>query len=143
MRCILTNRTIGMTSFSIGTNPTIGTNGPSVWRIVSGLCRPPTREKGGEERVSLPHSSRSLRTSHAPIFSFPSFWQTGLSLKQWGENWNVFNHNIEILVKPSHYVYSIFVIFLYVSVVCFNVWLKLSIKDSVLQFVQILSIIFS
>ena len=35
MRCIFTNRTIGMTSFSIGTNPTIGTNGPSVWRIVS------------------------------------------------------------------------------------------------------------
>ena len=35
MRCILTNRTIGMTSFCIGTNPTIGTNGPSVSRIVS------------------------------------------------------------------------------------------------------------
>ena len=35
MRCIFTNRTIGMTSFSIGTNRTIGTNGPSVWRIVS------------------------------------------------------------------------------------------------------------
>ena len=35
MRCIFTNRTIRMTSFSIGTNPTIGTNGPSVWRIVS------------------------------------------------------------------------------------------------------------
>ena len=35
MRCTFTNRTIGMTSFSIGTNPTIGTNGPSVWRIVS------------------------------------------------------------------------------------------------------------
>ena len=35
MRCILTNRTIGMTSFTFGTNPTIGTNGPSVWRIVS------------------------------------------------------------------------------------------------------------
>ena len=35
MRCIFTNRTIGMTSFSIGTNPTIGTNGPSVKRIVS------------------------------------------------------------------------------------------------------------
>ena len=32
MRCIFTNRTIGMTSFSIGTNRTIG---PSVWRIVS------------------------------------------------------------------------------------------------------------
>ena len=29
MRCIFTNRTIGMTSFSIGTNRTIGTNGPS------------------------------------------------------------------------------------------------------------------
>ena len=27
MRCILINRTIGMRSFSIGTNPTIGTNG--------------------------------------------------------------------------------------------------------------------
>ena len=26
MRCIFTNRTIGMTSFSIGTKPTIGTN---------------------------------------------------------------------------------------------------------------------
>ena len=35
MRCTFTNRTIGMTSFSIGTNRTIGTNGPSVWRIVS------------------------------------------------------------------------------------------------------------
>ena len=35
MRGIFTNRTIGMTSFPIGTNPTIGTNGPSVWRIVS------------------------------------------------------------------------------------------------------------
>ena len=32
MRCIFTNRTTGMTSFSIGTNRTIG---PSVWRIVS------------------------------------------------------------------------------------------------------------
>ena len=30
MRCIFTNRTIGITSFSIGTNRTIGTNGPSV-----------------------------------------------------------------------------------------------------------------
>ena len=29
MRCIFTNRTTGMTSFSIGTNRTIGTNGPS------------------------------------------------------------------------------------------------------------------
>ena len=29
MRCIFTNRTIGMTSFLIGTNQTIGTNGPS------------------------------------------------------------------------------------------------------------------
>ena len=29
MRCILTNRTIGMMAFSIGTNHTIGTNGPS------------------------------------------------------------------------------------------------------------------
>ena len=28
MRCIFTNRTIGMTCFSIGTNCTIGTNGP-------------------------------------------------------------------------------------------------------------------
>ena len=28
MRCIFTNRTIGMTSFSIGTNRTIGPNGP-------------------------------------------------------------------------------------------------------------------
>ena len=27
MRCILTNTTIGMTSFSVGTNPTIGTDG--------------------------------------------------------------------------------------------------------------------
>ena len=35
MRCIFTNRTIAMTSLPIGTNPTIGTNGPSVWRIVS------------------------------------------------------------------------------------------------------------
>ena len=35
MRCIFINRTIGMTSFSIGTNRTINTNGPSVWRIVS------------------------------------------------------------------------------------------------------------
>ena len=35
MRSIFTNRTIGMTSFSVGTNPTVGTNGPSVWRIVS------------------------------------------------------------------------------------------------------------
>ena len=30
MRCIFTNRTIGRTSSSIGTNPTIGTNGPSI-----------------------------------------------------------------------------------------------------------------
>ena len=29
MRCILTNRTIGMIAFSIGTNCTSGTNGPS------------------------------------------------------------------------------------------------------------------
>ena len=29
MRCIFTNRTIGMMCFSIGTNRTIGTNGPS------------------------------------------------------------------------------------------------------------------
>ena len=35
MRCICTNRTIGIGCFSIGTNRTIGTNGPSVWRIVS------------------------------------------------------------------------------------------------------------
>ena len=36
MRCTFTNRTIGMTSFSIGTNAAIqGTNGPSVWRIDS------------------------------------------------------------------------------------------------------------
>ena len=28
MRCIFTSRTIGMTSFSVGTNRTIGTNGP-------------------------------------------------------------------------------------------------------------------
>ena len=35
MRCIFTNRTIGIGCFSIGTNRTIGTNGPSVWRIVS------------------------------------------------------------------------------------------------------------
>ena len=35
MSCIFINRTIGMTSVSIGTNRTIGTNGPSVWRIVS------------------------------------------------------------------------------------------------------------
>ena len=28
MRCIFTSRTIGMTSFSIGTNRTIGFNGP-------------------------------------------------------------------------------------------------------------------
>ena len=28
MRWIFTNKTIGMTSFSIGTNHTIGTNGP-------------------------------------------------------------------------------------------------------------------
>ena len=35
MRCIFSNRTIGIGCFSIGTNRTIGTNGPSVWRIVS------------------------------------------------------------------------------------------------------------
>ena len=29
MSCIFTNRTIGMTFFSIGTNPTIDINGPS------------------------------------------------------------------------------------------------------------------
>ena len=29
MRCIFTNRTIGKTSFPIGTNRTLGTNGPS------------------------------------------------------------------------------------------------------------------
>ena len=29
MKCIFTNRTIGVTCFSIGTNHTIGTNGPS------------------------------------------------------------------------------------------------------------------
>ena len=29
MKCIFTNRTIGITFFSIGTNPTIGTNGLS------------------------------------------------------------------------------------------------------------------
>ena len=29
MRCIFTNRTIGMVSFSIGTNRTISANGPS------------------------------------------------------------------------------------------------------------------
>ena len=35
MRCIFSNRTIGIGCFSVGTNRTIGTNGPSVWRIVS------------------------------------------------------------------------------------------------------------
>ena len=34
MRCIFTNRTIGMTSFSIGTNRTIDTNGPSELRCI-------------------------------------------------------------------------------------------------------------
>ena len=29
IRCIFTDRTIGMTSLSVGTNPTTGTNGPS------------------------------------------------------------------------------------------------------------------
>ena len=31
MRCILTNRAIGVRCFSIGTNRGIGTNGPSEW----------------------------------------------------------------------------------------------------------------
>ena len=35
MRSIFINRTIGMTSFSTGTNPTIGTNGQSIWQMVS------------------------------------------------------------------------------------------------------------
>ena len=34
MRCILTNRTIGMTSFSIGTNRTIGTNGDPSYHLL-------------------------------------------------------------------------------------------------------------
>ena len=66
-----------------------------------------------------------------------------LSLKQWGKN-GVFLlvtlrslSNLPIMfIAPLVYVF-------HVSVVCFNVLLKLSMRDNVLRFVQILSIIFS
>ena len=51
MRCIFTNRTIGMTSFSIGADRTIG---PSIWRIVS-VCVYWTWVGGGVNRqTTLP-----------------------------------------------------------------------------------------
>ena len=50
---------------------------------------------------------------------------------------------LRFLSIPSHVFYCVFVIcFFHVSVVCFNVTLKLSIKDNILQYVQILSVIF-
>ena len=39
-----------------------------------------------ERNDPFPSFSRALRASHAPISSFPSLWQTRLSLKQWGKN---------------------------------------------------------
>ena len=65
MRCIFTDRTIGMTSFSIGTKPTIGTNGPSVWRIVS-VCVYWT----------------CVVTSY-PVDSANTFWTTRARSKKW------------------------------------------------------------
>ena len=63
-----------------------------------------------------PPSSRALRASHEPKILFP-FPLERLSrrldyLSNSGEKWNVCTRNIEILVKPSHYLSSIFVIFL-------------------------------
>ena len=74
MRCIFTNRTIGMTPFSIGT---IGTNGPSVWRIVS-VCvywtcvgwRHEWATKGKQIRCSKPLLNQLLSCS---LFSCTSW----------------------------------------------------------------------
>ena len=88
--------------------------------------RPCAREKEGEEWVPLPPSSHALCAFHASKILFP-FPLERLPrrldyLTNSGKKWNVCTRNIKILVKPSHYV----------IVVCFNVWLKLSIKDNVL-----------
>ena len=95
-------------------------------------ARPRAREKEGE---ACPPSSFLARPSCFPrahiLFPFPLTDQ--IISQTVRKKWNVFTCNVEILVKPSHYVYSIFLIFFFhVSVLCFNVLLKLSIRDNVL-----------
>ena len=63
MRCIFTNRTTGMTSFSIGTNPTIGTNGPSEIALY------PARSHGKIIKVPLMRCIFTNRTTGMTSFS--------------------------------------------------------------------------
>ena len=75
----------------------------------SEIRRETAREGEGRRGVSpflLPRAPFVLPTRPYPL-SLPF---DRLSLKQWGKEWNVFTCNVEILVKPSHYVYSTFVI---------------------------------
>ena len=71
-------------------------------------ARPRAREKEGEEHFPLSVLSRApLSASQAPKTSLPFLFPTE------GKEEYVFSRNIEILVnKPSHYLDSIFVIFL-------------------------------
>ena len=99
-------------------------------------ARPRAREKRGEERVLLPHSSRALHAFqvHKISFSFPlEHLARRLDYLSNSTKWNVFIRNVEILVKPLHYLHSIFVLFL----AC-----QFSLLQCVMHYVQILSIIF-
>ena len=108
--------------------------------------RPRTREKGGEERVPLllPRASFVLLTR--PKSSFPSLWNACHS--GWIISQTVGKNGMFVLVTlrflsnlPITSIASL-LYFFHVSVVRFNVWLNLSIKDNVLlNTVQILSII--
>ena len=72
--------------------------------------RPLERKKGGEESVPLPPFSHALKCfSHTKNISSLPFRMPATAEKEE----YVFTRNIEILVnKPSHYLNSIFVIFL-------------------------------
>ena len=118
-------------------------------------ARPRAREKQEEERVLLPHSSRVLHASHAPKISFSRLpfgtpdTQARLSLEQLKNGMFLFV-TLRFLSNLCITLIASLFYFLHVSLVCFNVScinkLKLSIivsiKDSVLQYVQIFSIIF-
>ena len=98
--------------------------------------RPRTREKGGEERVPLllPRASFVLLTR--PKSSFPSLWNACHS--GWIISQTVGKNGMFVLVTlrflsnlPITSIASL-LYFFHVSVVRFNVWLNLSIKDNVL-----------
>ena len=83
-----------------------------------------------------------------PTHPYPLFLPFGRLdyLSNSGQKWNVFTCNIKIFVNSfpcfSLRLCYIYIYFFHVSVVWFNVTLKLSIKDIVLQYAQILSAIF-